>query len=58
MRARESERDQGAAQNEQRPWNETEWVLEGPGLAQNELDAEHALSCAISLWRMNMAKFP
>ena len=42
MRARESERDQGAAQNEQRPWNETERGLEGPGLAQNELDAEHA----------------
>ena len=41
MRARESERDQGAAQNEQRPWNETERGLEGPGLAQNELDAGH-----------------
>lgn len=42
MRVRESERAQGMAQNEQRPWNECEQGLGDPGPAQNELDAEHA----------------
>ena len=42
MRARGSERDQGVAQNEHQPWNESEGGLEGPGRAQNELDAGHA----------------
>lgn len=42
MRARESERDQGVAQNEQRPWNASELGQEGPGPAQNEQEAGHA----------------
>ena len=41
MRARESERDQGVAQNEQRPWNASELGQEGPGPAQNEQEAGH-----------------
>lgn len=42
MRARESERGQGVAQNEQRPWNASELEQEGPGPAQNEQEAGHA----------------